>query len=395
MIKVNQIGSVNFISKPAFKSNEYKKTIEPETAVDMYGANALASYNKAMLNNPEILDVKPLPMIYTEAEEIAGEKIYDSEGMLYSIEKEDENTKTLYYPKEDDENQILSVKVVDKKSGNIIAQQENSYDENNKLTGVSITQYDPRTKNIVARTDYEDGKPIEATKMYGNKIRHTMIGHNFETGEYRISENSKSAYRDVTFDKNKQILEVYQESTNGMNSVVNGAEFYNGSLISIDKHITKTVPNSLGIDKLNNPELTPAPKFEVDRDYKGLKGEKTYYSNDALETNIVGDVKAHFTPDGELKDLYMPDKTVHFYSDGRQDIEETLENGKTKITERCKDNGVRVTVNSEEGYSKVSIDENNRPVAYYEGVKNENGEFNDTLSLYFNKNGILEKAYEY
>lgn len=394
MIKVNQLGSVNFISRPAFKANEPKNVTVEENDVTMNGANALASYNKIMLKNSEILDVEPLPMIYTEGDEIEGEKIYDSEGKLYSIAKEDENTKTLYYPDEEDENKIEMAKVIDKKSGNSITEQENYFDDNNKITETYIKQYNPETKDIIATTQYRDGKPVSAERHFNNG-QDVTIRNDIEYNEYNIYADSKFSHSYMIFDKDKQISGAYQEYMNGMKTVSKRANFYNGSLISISKDVTTTIPNSLGVDKLNNPELTPAPRYEVDKDYKGLKGEKTYYSNDALETNIVGDVKAHFNPEGELRDLYIPDKTISFYNNGCQTIEETLENGKTKTTKRCKDDGVSVTLDSEEGYSTVHLDENNRPVAYYEGVKDENGETKDTLSLYFNQNGMLESAYKY
>lgn len=392
MIKVNQLASTNFISRPAFKTNEPQNIIVSNNDVTMNGANALASYNKIMLKKYESLDVEPLPLIYTDGEEIEGEKVYDSEGKLYSIVKEDENTKTLYYPEEDDDNKVKLVKIIDKKSGNSIVEQENYFDDN-KMVETYITQYNPKTKDIVATTAYRDGKPVNAERIFNKNGKNVTIRNNIQDNEYNIYEDSKFSYSSITLDKDKQISCAYQERTNGMKTVSKGADFYNGSLISVRKNVTTTIPNSLGIDKLNNPELTPAPRFEVDKDYKGLKGEKTYYSNDALETNIVGDVKAHFNPEGELEELYMPDKTISFYNNDCQTIEETLENGKTKTTERCKDDGIRVTLDSEEGYSTVCIDENNRPTAYYEGVKDENGETKDTLSLYFNKNGMLESAY--
>lgn len=65
--------------------------------------------------------------------------------------------------------------------------------------------------------------------------------------------------------------------------------FYNGGMYKLEKHIEQVLPNSLGRENfVNNPELKPTEKFEVPVDVKGHDGEKTYYSNGAIETDKKG-----------------------------------------------------------------------------------------------------------
>ena len=100
MIRVNELSRVNFISRPAFKSEEapVEKSIpENKEPVSLDGIQALASYNLNLIDKAEKLDeIQPLDLIYKPEEEIEGERIYDSEGKLNSIVKEDANTKTVY-----------------------------------------------------------------------------------------------------------------------------------------------------------------------------------------------------------------------------------------------------------------------------------------------------------
>ena len=102
MIRVNELSTVNFISRPTFKSEEApNEVISKEQEVsNLKGIDALASYNLSVLKTPEKLDdIQPIELIFNPEDEIEGEKIYTSDGKLHAIIKEDENTKKIYIQK--------------------------------------------------------------------------------------------------------------------------------------------------------------------------------------------------------------------------------------------------------------------------------------------------------
>ena len=400
--KINGVSTIQNQYRIAFRNEEtVTKPADIKQDEDLKGIEALAVYNAPLLKNPEKLDIEPLVptlIMPDDFDNIEGEKIYTSEGKLHSIVQEDENTKTVLKPAEENEKMISSIVTTDKKTGNVIRTQEN-FIKDDKYDEIFIREYSPETGKKIAGTRYENGKPESASKtVYKPNEDFVVIEQDFDDNEYSVSKYSKkpdeSIY--VTFDKNKQLKAASEHKNKDMKQSGIDVDFYNGGMISIRRYEEITVPNNFGTDKLNDSELVPAENYKPDFDAKGLDGEKTHYSNGAIETNSFErngkKVKAYFEPDGSLSKLELADKTISFDGDN-QEITENLADNKVKTTTLYDDGAKKVRVESDKEFKEASFCKNGKPSAYREGSIDENGEYNKTLSLYFNKTGMLEAAY--
>ena len=394
MIRVNGLSTINFVSRPAFRGDENKEQIEStEQNVSMKGTEALASYNLSILKHPEKLDnIEPLELIFNPQEEIEGERIYTSEGRLRAIVKEDENTKTIYTPDEENENLIASAEVIDKNTQQVLMKQTN-YIEDGQYDGSSwVSKY--ADGRFVQDSSYQNGELTEASinKIVKNN-QELSVSKNIEDKEYRIyiddEKNEHGFY--VTLDENKQPKSYGEYVNNSMRQSDKYVKFYNGSVISVEKSEKRIIPNQLGREKLNNPELLPAPKYKHEIDLKGQKGEISYYSNGAIEKNIIndGETTAYFDINGNLEKVKEGNKEFNFYPSGTQEIIEDLGDGKKKITAYYNDGSGKVEIRNKDSYTKIYFEENKRPRSYYEGKIDENGEESGELSLYFNDKGML------
>lgn len=375
---INKISSTNFVTRPAFKSqvSENKPETNTTSSVAMKGAEALASYNKPLLNNLEKLDIKPLDIDKTAIENIDGEKIYTSEGKLHSIVAENEDTKTTYTIT--DQNEVEKIVTIDKASGNVIRKQYNDGDS------VTVMEFSAETGKPAAVTEYVDDKPVYASKTsYKPNGLEIEIVKDFEDNNYRIYETTpnRKIYRTAEFDGDKKLVSLNETKQHKTKTYDLDANFYNGALISIRKSEEITIPNTLGREKINNPEFMPADKFVDTEDLKTAEGEKTFYSNGAVEKNILPDsTEVFFNPDGSITKIKTSGKEIKF-NDKYQQITETLADGREKITTYYSDNYSRVKI----GEESISYNDKGNPT-YYDSEK---------LSLGFNEQGMLDYSYSY
>ena len=165
-------------------------------------------------------------------------------------------------------------------------------------------------------------------------------------------------------------------------------------MISVEKREKRIIPNQLGREKLNNPELLPAPKFKHEIDLKGQKGEISYYSNGAIEKNVIkgGEITAYFDINGRLEKVIEGNKEFIVDSDGYQKIIEDLGNDKKKITEYYNNGSGRVEITGKDSYKSIRFDENKRPKVYHESINN--GKDSRRLYLDFNDKGMLTYTFE-
>ena len=399
MIRVNGLSTLNFVSRPAFRSEENAPEVvkkEYEEKADITGAEALASYNLAIMNNADKLDkIKPIDLIFNPDEEVEGEKIYTSEGKLHSIVKEDENTKTIYTPDEENEDLIAYVDIVDKNTGKLMKSQKNNIDEG-KYTGYArVGEFSSQDGKLTGTSRYQDGKLLGTSKFKKYQKGEVSIEKDTEDNKYEIGYYDKKYSLYVELDKNKRPIEFSEsKDINSVKHVDTDAYFYNGSLISVRKSETIIIPNAQGIEKLQNPELLPAEKYVPEIDLKGHEGEKSYYSNGAIEKNVIGDTTAYFDINGNLQRVQRGNKEITI-DEEEQSIVEDLGDGKTKTTELYYDGSGYVKVSTKDSYSEISFDENKRPSYYSEGVIDENGEEDSKLSLDFNDKGMLTNSWSF
>ena len=401
--KINGVSTIQNQYSVAFRNEEtVTKPVDINQDADLKGIEALAVYNAPLLKNPEKLDIEPLVptlIMPEDFENIEGEKIYTSEGKLHSIVQEDENTKTVLKPAEENEKMISLIITTDKKTGKVINEQKN-FIKDDKYDEIYINEYSPETGKEIADTCYIDGKPRNASKtVYKPNNEMVIVNKNFEDNEFSVSKYSKkpdeSIY--VIFDKNKQLKAASEYKKSDLKQSGIDVDFYNGGMIAIRRYEEVTVPNNFGADKLNNSDLVPAESYKLDFDAKGLDGAKTHYSNGAIETNSFernGEkVKAYFEPDGSLSRLELADRTISFDGDN-QAIKENIEDNKVKITNLYDDGAKAVRVEKDKEFKEASFGKNGKPDSYSEGIIEDDGEDDSTLSLYFNKTGMLEAAYD-
>ncbi len=392
MLSINAIGNVNFVSRPAFKAANKVEPQENIENVNLQGMDALASYNTTLLNNSKILDVTPLPLIHNPEEKFEGEEIYTSKGELYSITKDLGDAKCIFKPVED-EDELDTITVVDKKSGKILAKQFDCKDDDVVIS--RLYEYSPIDEKLLNSTTYKDGKPTYISKHISSHGKDEYIRHDLETKTYSIDKEGKNFYSSVDFNQDKVLTGFWQEKTRGLNTQTISANLYNGAIFSLEKTEKTTIPNNITLEALKDSRLNPAPRFEIDKDYKGLEGEKTYYSNGALETNNInnGEAIAHFSPDGNLVKIELEDKTIKYEPNSVQEIEEHLDDGTVKTTSRCKDEGVCVTLEKDNSTKELCLSAQNKPTYYSEKEVDEKGDFIKYSSFNFNEFGMLKDAY--
>ena len=401
MIRVNGLSGLNFVSKPSFKAGlpTPSKIEEKEENSNLQGAEALAAYNFAIMNRPEVFDkIEPVKLILATDEEPVGEKIYNSEGKLAAIVKEDDKTKTIYTPNEDNEDLISTISVIDKKSGKTIKEQ-NNYFENDKNTGIWIREFAPINGEMTRSSYYEDGQLESATVYKHSPKGRTSISKEYDDNGYRIDFDSKNfdSHTSVELNNDKQITYYNEEKEiNDLKYEEKSLSFYDGNLVSIYNSERITVPNSFGKDKIKNPELIPTPKYTSNIDLKSHEGEKSYYSNGAIEKNVMnnGEKIAYFDINGNLEKVKDGNAEITF-DKNFQSIIENLDDNKTKTTKYFNDGSGSVEMKTENEYKKVYFNENLRPSSYEEGKFDENGDKDRNLSFDFNNKGMLTNFYDW
>lgn len=391
MIRVNGINSINFVTRPNFKAENTEALPLDKVAEQpkkLNGAQALAAYNIGLIKEEKCV-LNPLEPINTDV--IDGEKIYTSDGKLHSIIKEDDDKVTIFTPYEDNENTIESVVIKDKNTGNVILRQ-NNYEDGN---GVSITEYSPETGKKLRHTSYEDGK-LDYTSIteYGENDEQTYQSYRNWSKSFSILKEKNDDYLEATFDKDMQLSNVTKHQKVKHREITTSAEFYNGGMYKISKSEEILIPNVAGREKFNDPDFKAAEKFDGENKLLKAKGERTYYSNDALETIKNDEMCAKFNPDGSLSEVEFADKKITNSENGVQEIEEKLEDDKTRITTYLSD-GYYVEIKDGDKYKEVHFNKDGKPISYHEGTINDEGENDSKLSLYYSDKELLDWAYKY
>ena len=408
-LSISQLGKVNsnYATQPKFKGNNTNLNGMPVEDYKMQGANLAATYNKGIINVKKDLDIKPVKMILndpTDIDSIEGEKILTSEGKIYSITTEDEDAQTIYSIENgEDENSsdmISNITVIDQTTGNKIKTQGNVIKDG--IVYSHVTEYSPETGEEEKSSYYENGKILHSSKSKtmrnGEKLE---IGKYYDDKTYSVwtsSELGNAKHNSwAKFDSNKNLVSAEESVDDGMKSRRIEAQFYNGEPISVSKNESITIPNTLAADKIGNPELVPADKFIPDRDYKSWEGEKKYYSNGALEQNIVqtenGELACTFSPDGDLIKVVSEDKEITINKDEQTIIEK--QGDQTKTTEYYSNGGFGVRIERDGLYKELGMSKDNKPTHYEEGIANGQNNISASTSLWFNEKGMLENTYSF
>ena len=405
--KISIINNNKLFAVPSFRSNEVKQEVtnpmisESKEDLDL---KALESYSMAKIGMNKKYDIQPLiPTIYLpEAiDAIKGQRVFDSQGKLDSIIYEDGDTKTSYIFDKENEGMIKNITSTDKKTGNIIKKQENIIDDG-EYDEIYITLYSPTTGKEVYFTAYEDGKPEYASKyIYGKNGSVKTISRNFKYGETYISETSKDGklYNSIKMSKDMKYVTVNAVKTVKNKEFETSAHFYNGALISVDEKKHTEMPNLVGLEPMSDNDFAPEPELTRlgwQKLAESLEGEKTYYSNGAIESakgNIEDlEVTAFFNSSGQVKRVVAENEVVEI---GENHIKRTeIKKDGIKKTTMIHNDGFRNVIIEKDGrYKEACINKNNKISSYYEGTVDADGERDFEISLYYNETGQLASSY--
>lgn len=402
--KIDGVSNVKNYSALNFKADTNKVTQQIEEKE--FDAKPLANYAKASIDLKNKLKVEPLiPTIYLPeaVDAIKGERVYGSNGDLYAIIDETEKTRTVFTPVEGRDDMFESIVTTDKKTGKIIREQFNRI-EGREHKSISIHQFSPETGEEVAYTRYgEDGLEQASKTIYNKNGSSTEICYDYNEKEYRICESSKSGnkrnYVNMSEDMKFMTVEsTYESNFNRTNSV---AQFYNGALLNAEKYTSNVMPNMMGLDPLKDEDLVPEEilsKSELQKLAEALDGEKTYFSNGAVET-VKGkiddlEVVAKFNPSGEVMELSSEkgDYKVNNYNVMCTTI---LDENNKKITGDFDKGGKSVTIEKDGKFKEAYYSEKGKITSYYEGEIEKDGKHDCKLSLYYNEKGMLSGAYNF
>ena len=410
---INKIGYNIGVSSISFRANaqstqieDVKKNSIPELPQENKGLDALAAYNAALVKKPiskELLDIEPLiPIVINpdDIENMEGERIYSSDGKLHSIVRRDENTITIFTPSENDEKQFSLIQTFDKKSNSLILSQENDNTDDNKY--IHIEEFNPETGDRLRNSTYINGNISYAGKTIKDKNGNEQhISFDYDYKEYYTTKTSSNGHRELSayFDENKQLTSFTDYRYNKGYKTNTEVEFYHGAPVRIYVNKEMTMPNTIGWENfVNVEELKPSERFDKIEHIKDIEGDRTYYSNGALESNKFdsdyGITTAFFRPDGSCESIKNDKKEIVFDEDYHS-IKETLDNGKEKETKFLKSGFTKIRLSDGNSYKELELSDKNKPSYYSEGIIQDNNEEKETAWLSFDDNGMLEYGRDY
>lgn len=373
--------------------SEYKEIAEstpisvPDNEVNFKGAEALGNYNRAniLTFDRSILNVEPVLPTIIQPDAIGvieGEKIYSSNGKLNSIINRVGDKVVVYTISPDNDNFIESIVTTDKKTGNVIKKQTNDI-ENGKYKEMDVREFDPQSGKEIKNTLYSDGKPVIASKIIQQQnglIQY--INYDYENKHYNIDEmfaDGRKYNKCYTFNKNKDLISIYEHKGNQHSNV----EFYKGAIISVNQNKTKVLPNNMGREVLNDPDIIPSSLSSYP---ESIEGEKTFYSNGSLESVKAGNLVYNYSPEGNVTSIKDGNKTISTNENSTK-IVEVLDDGAVKTT--ILDNNGIISVDYIKGeYTKQLYLQNGVPMDYSEKCGEKT-----IKSLSFDDKGMLESAW--
>ena len=174
---------------PSFKANNGEKSNSvtnptQQKDVNMRGIDALAAYNYNLIdknNDFNISLVNPIK-VPDNIDDVDGERIYNSNGDLIEIVKEDDNFKYTYKPGVIPEEKY-KLFVTDKKTNKVFKEQREFKYEAYENPLIDVSEF---KNNTVIRTAYDSKtlKPTHYDKIINNNNEEISISYDFEHKEF-------------------------------------------------------------------------------------------------------------------------------------------------------------------------------------------------------------------
>lgn len=357
---------------------------------NLNGMNALAAYNQpASTAKPKVITPTLPTVLQPEAiKAIQGERIFSSTGELDTIISKNDKTTVIYKMDIQAPNDAISrIEHYDNASGKLLSTQENI----NKIEpGVmpqvissEIVEINPDNGKISKFTIYTNGK-LDA-------VREIEYAPNGDKKEYTVTDMGSAIFeksansnigKTTNYDKDGKITEVITSNRDTGNAEI--ITYTNGIPSKIENKSDNNGPiaNTTGKNPQADPDLIPSNPYILGYDPKTVQGDRTNYSNGALETINTntenGFVMHRFKVNGDLSgilDARDPQavKTVMFNT--------TLGGEKyTSVEEEISKGVYKTTVFTPDGTKEVSVMDSNTKI---------------TKHAFYSENGVMEHYGEY
>lgn len=357
---------------------------------NMSGLDALAAYNQPTqkMSAPKHIEPALPTVLQPEAiKAIKGERIYTSTGTLDSIVSKGDNTKTVYKMDAAAQNDaIRKIEYYDNSTGKLKFVQENfNLIEQGKMPQIketSIKEFDQNTGKIKKETIYCNGK-LDGVKEfeYSPDGGFEKIYGVYPDGKSDVTEicYKTNSSRLTAFDKKGNVDYVTVKDSN--KGTVQSTQYKNGVPVKISQTKNTVIPNSINKNPMTDPELVPTNPINLGYEPKDVQGDKSYYSNGALESITTmtdnGVVMHKFNPDGTLSGIMnqsgKDEKTIIFNrtSEGQKYY---------SVEEKLDDDVYKTTIFNQDGSKEVCVMDN----------KNKSEK-----NAVYSKDGNLEKYFEY
>ncbi len=367
---------------------------------NLNGINALASYNQPVTKSaPKIIQPTLPTILQPEAiKNMPGERVLTPTGTLDCIiQRNDKNTVIYKMDVLAPNDAIRKIEYYDNTTGALIKEQEN---ENEIIDGQLPKTY---FTEIIERQP--DGLPKKSTIYYDGKYEQTIeYEHGKDTDKVYVVKsdntslieeglkNSKTS-KITRFDEKGQITEV--ETMNRDEHTSQIIQYKNGIPSNIKTRKNEPIPNTTGINPLQDPDLAPSQPFVLGYDPKQVQGEKRFFSNGVLHsiktTTAQGEVYHTFDVTGRLTGIETDqNKTIIFHNNtdphaASYSVDENLSNDVLKTTTFNNDGSKIVTVkNLNDNSDKNAIyDEKGNLECYFTKSKDDN------MMLSYDKQGNL------
>lgn len=357
---------------------------------NMNGLDALAAYNQPMqkMSAPKHIEPALPTVLQPEAiKAIKGERIYTSTGTLDSIVSKGDKTTTVYKMDVAAPNDaIRKIEYYDNATGKMTFSQDNfNLIEQGKMPQMKeivIKEFDTDTGKTKKMTVYANGK-LDGVKVYDyspdnsfEKIYSVFPDKKSEVLEVCHKTNSS---RLTMFDKkgNVQYVDIRDENKGTMQST----EYKNGVPVKVTELKNTVIPNSINKNPLADPDLIPTNPINLGYNPKDVQGNKSYYSNGALETITT------MTDNGEVIHKFNPDGTLSGIMDNSSNNNKTIifdrisdDKKYYSVEEKLSDNVLKTTRFNDDGSKEVVVMDNKNKIE---------------KNAMYSKDGNLEKYFEY
>lgn len=394
MNNINPIYSINSCYLPSFKQKEAEKSTVSNpinTNMSMNGIDALANYNFNLINKHgdfnNIKTVKMIP-IPDDISSIEGEQIYNSNGDLVCVIKEDSHYKTIYK-----NNDSKTIQIIDKNNNKTVKKQECYTSINNQKM---ISVYEDAGNGIGYQTFYEtiNGNLKVTSNLKNIKYPDGSIKefiHEIDMKELRVINRPPKGTINwafdgaIDYDEQGNIKHITKHSENSDSEI--DVHSKGGQAYAVEENKISSIPNDFGEKYKNDKDLIPATIYNMPQNPEKLEGEKTYYSNGIVETNKVGDTLYSFNYDGKLTNVDFPNRKIIIEEDGAQEIKESFSDGAIKTTNIFPSGQLYVEY-SKDGLRKMVNSFNGNIWSYDEDYKGKG------FSIDFSKDGSIRNIHE-